>query len=305
MGSHWALLRAEDSDAEDSVPTVFDRQIRAFGGDVQRVLSLLRVGFVGCGGIGSAVSEQLVRLGVRSLVLIDPDHLSETNLTRVYGSTQDDVGRAKVEVLAGHLRWIAHDADIKALPGTITDEGPARRLTGCDVIFGCTDDNAGRLVLSRLSSYYLLPVIDCGVLLSSEDGRRQGIDGRVTVMSPGEACLVCRGRIDMARAQAEQLGSEELAVRQAEGYAPELGQVEPAVVPYTTMVASVAVAGILERLIGYGPEPQRGEILIRCHDRELSTNSAAPRPRHYCDPDAGSLGRGDRTPFLDMTWRAG
>jgi len=40
----------------------FDRNVRAFGGAVQQTLSDLRVGIVGCGGIGSAVAEQLVRL---------------------------------------------------------------------------------------------------------------------------------------------------------------------------------------------------------------------------------------------------
>jgi len=87
----------------------------------------------------------------------------------------------------------------------VTAEHAARRLAGCDVVFGCTDDNAGRLVLSRLPTYYLTPVIDMGVLLSSDNGRLTGIDGRVTVVSPGSACLVCRGRIDLARAGSEQL----------------------------------------------------------------------------------------------------
>jgi hypothetical protein len=175
-------------------------------------------------------------------------------------------------------------------------------LSGYDVIFGCTDDNAGRLILSRLSSYYLMPALDVGVLLSSNAGRIQGIDGRVTILSPGEACLVCRGRIDLKRAQAEQLRPEERSGLQAEGYAPELGAVEPAVVPYTTTVASLAVAELLERFIGFGPDQEPSEILARFHERELSTNSRRPRPRHYCDPATGLLGAGDGVPFLGQTW---
>lgn len=58
---------------------------------------------IGCGGTGSSVAEQLVRLGVRYLTMIDPDHVSQSNLTRVYGSTASDVGRPKCQVLAGHL----------------------------------------------------------------------------------------------------------------------------------------------------------------------------------------------------------
>lgn len=50
---------------------------------VQQTLGALRVGIVGCGGTGSAVAEQLVRLGVPHLTLIDADTLTESNVTRV------------------------------------------------------------------------------------------------------------------------------------------------------------------------------------------------------------------------------
>ena len=84
----------------------------------------------------------------------------------------------------------------------------------------------------------------------------------------------------------------------------ELAGVEPAVVAYTSAVASIAVAELLECLIGYGPDPVPSEVLLRCHDREISTNRAEPKPRHYCHPAGGVLGSGDREPFLGMTWRS-
>jgi molybdopterin/thiamine biosynthesis adenylyltransferase len=302
VGERWSLATAEDATSGSDVPAEFDRHVRAFGDDIQRVLAKLRVGVVGCGGTGSATAEQLTRLGVGALLLIDPDQLSTSNVTRVYGSSPADVGQPKVEVLAAHLRRIAPKCQVETVAGTITDHGVAARLTGCDVLYGCTDDNAGRLVLSRLASYYLVPVIDMGVLLSSDHGDLRGIDGRITVLSPGSACLICRGRIDLARASAEQLPPGERSARQAEGYAPELPGVEPAVVPFTSAVASFAIAELLERLIGYGPDPVPSEVLLRCHDREISTNRAEPRPRHYCHPTTGMLGSGDREPFLGMTW---
>jgi molybdopterin/thiamine biosynthesis adenylyltransferase len=304
VGPRWRLLAADDAPAEAQVPTMFDRQVRAFGGDLQRVLSTLRVAVVGCGGTGSAVAEQLVRLGIRSLLVIDPDEVIDSNVTRVYGSTPAAIGFPKADVLARHLRLIAPDGDIKPVRRLVTEEKVARRLAGCDLIFGCTDDNAGRLVLSRLAAYYLVPLIDVGVLLSSTDGVLQGIDGRITVLTPGEGCLVCRGRIDTDRARAEQLDPVERDALQAEGYAPELGEVQPSVVPYTSLVASLAVAEVIERFVGYGPNPEPGEILARCHDRELSTNNRAPNSRHYCNPEGGQLGLGDRMPFLGQTWRA-
>jgi hypothetical protein len=169
-------------------------------------------------------------------------------------------------------------------------------------VFGCTDDNAGRVVLSRLSTYYLIPVIDCGVLVSSHQGTLSGIDGRVTVLSPGYGCLVCRGRIDLRRAAAEQMSAEQRQRLAAEGYAPELEGIEPAVVAYTTLVAALAVNEMVERLVGYGIQPAPGELLARVHDREISTNTRQPNPGHYCADGAPQRGAGDCEPLLELTW---
>jgi molybdopterin/thiamine biosynthesis adenylyltransferase/proteasome lid subunit RPN8/RPN11 len=302
VGDDWRLAHAENSTLPP-LQHMFDRNVRAFGGAIQAAFNDLCVGIAGCGGTGSAVAEQLVRLGVRHLVLLDPDHLSESNVTRVYGSTPRDVGQPKVEVLRRHLTAIAPDLLVQTASAPVTLEPAARLLSSCDVVFGCTDDNAGRLVLSRLPTYLLTPVIDCGILLSSgEDGTLTGIDGRVTVVAPGSACLVCRNRIDLARAGAELLTPEERIRRADEGYAPALGRIEPAVVAYTTAVAACAVNELIERLTGFGPTPRPGEVLLRLHERHISTNLALPRPGHYCDPAAGKWGLGARDPFLEQLW---
>lgn len=282
---------------------MFDRNIRAFGSATQNTLSNLAVGVVGCGGTGSAVTEQLVRLGVREFVLIDPDTLSQSNLTRVIGSVVTDIGRRKVDVLADHVKAVAPDSRCDRVASMLTVHHAARRLLGCDVVFGCSDDNAGRLILSRLPTYLLTPIIDCGVLLSSDaDGLLTGIHGRVTTVAPGQACLLCRDRVDVARAAAELMTPEERRRLENEGYAPALGRIEPAVVTFTSLVGATAVSELLERLIGYGSVPRPTEVLLRWHDREISTNVASSRLRHYCNPDTGVLGRGVTEPFLDMAW---
>ncbi|MEO6197272.1 MAG: ThiF family adenylyltransferase, partial [Dehalococcoidia bacterium] len=78
VGERFSFLRASQDDGETSVAdrpledfAVFDRQARAFGGGLQPTLSALKVGIVGAGGTGSSVAEQLIRLGVGHLVVID------------------------------------------------------------------------------------------------------------------------------------------------------------------------------------------------------------------------------------------
>jgi len=302
LGPLWRLLLGFNAHAQAIAP-MFDRNVRAFGPAIQHILGGLRVGIVGCGGTGSSIAEQLVRLGIRDLLLVDVDTLSLSNVTRVYGSTPARVGDLKVDVLRDHLAAIAPDLMCTTLASMINVETTARALTDRDVLFGCTDDNAGRLILSRIATYLLTPVIDVGVLLSSDgDQHLIGIDGRVTVLEPGSACLLCRDRVDLARAAAEMLTPEERRARTDEGYAPALAGVEPAVVAFTTAVAAAAVNELLERLVGYGAQPRPTEILLRLHEHEISTNIACPRPGHYCHPSQKLMGRGNIAPFLGQAW---
>ena len=305
VGDRWRMRPAFGSALDSPDNAVFDRNIRAFGEPIQRMIGTLRISVVGCGGTGSAVAEQLVRLGARHLQLVDADTLSASNVTRVYGSTPADVGRPKADVLAAHLRRIAPDVDCQTVEGRCTSQSVAKALTSADLIFGCTDDNAGRLVLSRLCYWFLTPVIDMGVLLTSDDDDTlDGIHGRITVLTPGTACLLCRGRVDLARAAAETQAPDEHQRLEAEGYAPALGEIEPAVVAFTTMTAAFAVSELLERLVGYGTSPRPSEVLLRGHDREISTNTALPTPGHYCHPASGKFGRGVADPFLEQVWLA-
>jgi molybdopterin/thiamine biosynthesis adenylyltransferase len=299
-GDRLIVRRSQNAKAPQ-IPDQFSRHIKAFGPEMQGLISDLNVTIVGAGGTGSSVAEQLVRLGVRKLTLIDDDILSESNVTRVYGSTPADVGIPKVDVLADHLHRIAPDLSVTRVIGTIVEEATAKALLGADIVFGCTDDNAGRLRLSRLPYYYLIPVIDCGVKLDAdaESGLR-GIFGRVTVIHPGNACLVCRDRIDLQLAEAEVRSHAEQEALAKEGYAPALPGIEPAVVPFTTAVAAAAVNELLERLIGYGETPTPSELLLRVHDRIISTPAdQTPAPGHYCDP-ARQITITDM--FLGMNW---
>lgn len=303
-GETWTLRHAVTLERPAPDP-IFDRNVRAFGPAIQGVIGDLRVAIAGAGGTGSAIAEQLVRLGVRKLLLVDADCLSLSNVTRVYGSTPADVGRPKVEVLRDHLMRIAPDLDCEVLARMGTLKSAVRAMAAADLVLGCTDDNAGRLALARLSTYFLLPVIDLGVLISSDaTGKIQGIDGRVTTMLPGTACLVCRDRIDLARAGAELRTPEERRRLADEGYAPALGQTEPTVVAFTSAVAAAAVNELLDRLIGYGPLDRPTETLLRLHEREMSTNLAAPREHHYCHPAQGKWGAGGEEPFLGQLWPA-
>jgi molybdopterin/thiamine biosynthesis adenylyltransferase len=294
-------LRVFGSDGGAIDAAIFDRQIRAFGEAGQRKLASLHVGVVGAGGTGSAVVEQLARLGVGRLTVIDDDVVTPTNVTRIHESGCADADDPKVTVMARAIDRIGLGTDTRVIDSRITQLETARALRGCDVVFGCTDDNRGRAILSRLAYWYLVPVIDCAFMVDTDDGAVRGLFGRVTTVQPGAACLACRGRIDLALLGVESLEPAERERLAAEGYVPGLGEPDPSVGAFTTLTGSLAVSELLERLFGYGGEDPPTELLLRLHDRALSTNTRPPREGHYC-ADRSVWARGDEEPFLGQLW---
>jgi ThiF family len=299
VGDSWRLLLPQN---DDGLPVTFDRQIRAFGPDGQRVLTQLRVGIVGAGGTGSAVFEQLVRIGVGKILIIDPDTINDdgSNVTRVYGSTMADVGKAKVDLAKRNADQIGFGTRVTAVTGTINDLATAQLLTTCDVIFGCTDDNRGRVTLARLATWYLIPVIDMGVKLTSTDSTLRGIEGRITSIGPSTGCLQCRGRISAAALQTEVLNPIERERRIEEGYAQGLDDRDPAVIAFTTGVAAHAVSELLQRIFALDDSPS-GELIIRFHRRDIRRNTRSGRPGHWCT-DPNNVGSGDTAPFVGTLW---
>jgi molybdopterin/thiamine biosynthesis adenylyltransferase len=280
---------------------VFDRQIRAFGEEGQKLLGQLRVGVVGAGGTGSAAIEQLVRLGVGHIVLIDPQTLADTNVTRVYGSSLADVDHPKVAVAVRHAEATGLDPSIIPIHGSILDEDIMKTLSHCDVVLGCTDDHAGRLVLTRLPQALLQLLIDCGVVLDSRSGSLFDIFARVSVVTPTTACLVCMNDVDPEKARLEALTDEEREDLVREGYAPELGDPDPSVITFTTIAASLAVNELLSRVFGYCDEGPANRVVARIGSRDISRTRHVVRGTHRCGKRE-LVASGLAEPFLGYGW---
>lgn len=295
-------LRLWSPTQENPIAPFFDRQVRAFGHDIQRLFAKLHIGIVGLGGTGSPVAEQLCRLGVGRLSLFDGDRLDITNVNRVYGSTTADTKIFKVDIAKRHLENIGLGTVIEVFPRHITDVNTALALRDCDIVFGCTDKEIPRAILIQLSVRYSIPVLDLGVLISSEGGRISGVHGRVTTLFAGEACLFCRGRISPEAIRIEGLSDADRERQIRDGYAPELQDPAPAVIAFTSATASAAVSELLHRLTGFmGKDRQSSEVLLALDQSRVRTNRIEPREHCLCS-DQSIWGRGDSKPYLDMVW---
>jgi len=296
------------SDNRDGdVSEFFDRQVRAFGSDIQRLLARLRVGVIGVGGIGSCVTEQLIRLGVGHLLLADGETFKPSNVNRVYGSRTVDATIQKVKIAERLAADIGLGTKVELLTRPITFESVLKAFRDCDIILGCTDDEWGRSLLTRFAIYYLMPAFDMGVKIDSHDGVIRSIQGRVTTLMPGTACLNCRGRLrpEVVYAEAKHaINPQEAAALEKEGYIPRLGERAPAVVAFTTAVAASAVSEFLHRLTGFmGSDRESSEVIHLIDQTRIRTNSVAPRADCFCADKDTYWGRSDVQPFLDTTWR--
>lgn len=284
---------------------LFDRQILAFGEHVQKLLSRLHIGIVGLGGTGSAVCEQLVRLGVGRLTICDPQEFDVTNINRVYGSRRADEGVSKSEIARRSIDDIGIGTRVEAINRSITDLATAKKFKNCDIIFGCTDDEWGRSVLSKMSVMYMIPVFDMGVEVDPDDQIIKSVRGRITTLMPSSACLFCRGAITSDVIAAEILHAtnpEEYEKRKREGYVPGLPGNAPAVITFTSSVAAAAVSEMLHRFTGYmGAERSSTEIILRFDESKVSTNSKPAKPECWCS-DSMNWGAADIDPFLELTW---
>ena len=297
------FLFFDDVPAVEKIDPFYDRQVRAFGPDIQRLLKRMHIGVVGAGGTGSAVSEQLTRLGIGNISIFDGDRLDDSNISRVYGSTVAVVNMPKAEILANHLKKIGLGTEIKYFSEYITKEKIAKELKTCEIIFCCTDNHSSRGILNELSAQYLIPLIDMGVLIESKEEKITEIYGRVTTVLPNEACLFCRKTINPDRIRLESLSSEERKRLVDERYAPELDTLDPAVISFTTAVAAQAISEVIHRLTGFmGDDRLSTEVLMLLASTEIHRNHLKPEPNCICSK-SNRLGRGDSSrSFLGLSW---
>jgi proteasome lid subunit RPN8/RPN11 len=292
---------------EGETPETLARQALAFGQALNADVQQLRVGIIGCGATGSATAQLLARLGVKRILAIDADVVEKTNLNRLHGSTMQDVRdqTPKIDVVTRELDRIDVGVRVAGRKDWVGSPELRDALKSCDIIFGCTDDNDGRLLLNRFAYFYLIPVIDMGFQVDVDDKSPPRIleaAGRVTVLQPGRRCLLCRQIINLKDAhddQLERLNLNEFRRRQAEQYVRGGDRRDPSVVTFTTDVACMAVDELIHQLTGYR---SIGSVAHRVRKYALGEDKkpgvGQERPCSIC-VTTEHWGRGDVEPFLD------
>jgi len=279
------------------------RTAQAFGEKTVGLLNSLRVGVVGCSGTGSWVVEQLARLGVGELILVDPDVVEYKNLNRIVNSTLEDAQNktAKVHSLHAAIERMGTCTRVTARQENLCNLGVLRELATCHVLFGCMDSVDGRDLLNRLAVFYIIPYFDLGIRLDADGkGSVNVACGSVHYLLPGGSSLLSRQvyspeglRVaNLRRTNPEQFESE-----LAEGYIKGVKVESPAVVSVNGLCATLAVNNLLARLHSFRIE-SNSEIRHQWFDLINGVFGTNP-DGDACRVLHRYVGRGDMDPFLD------
>jgi len=282
---------------------IYNRNILAFGEELQILLQDLNIGVIGAGGNGSAVIEQLCRLGVGTITIVDHDSFEKTNVTRVHGSSVKDIGLPKVDIMKNMAEDIGLGTRIITVNEKLNNKVTAQKLRDCDLIFSCLDNtHFARAILNSICIFYYLPIIDMGIKFDSRNGVLYEIFGRVDVITPLTGCLFCRDVINSRMCSAEVMGEEDYLRLKAEGYAPELDNDKVQAMPYNTLIASHAVIEAIQLLTNF-KGPQKYHSVYRFNSGNITNAGISSSKKDDCICNSSELlGRGDIDPFIRLNW---
>lgn len=287
------------------IPEFARRHAQIFGAGTVDCLRRLRIAVIGCSGTGTPLIEQLVRLGVGFLVLVDPDRAEWKNLNRMYLTKAADanLGRLKVEVLAEAIGQIGLGTEVLPLAKELATPDVIRTVASCDLVFGCTDSFAARDILNRLAAFYTIPYIDMGVQLRAlPAGGIDQITGAVHYLQPGKSSLKSRGVYDSEDVRAELMKRDdpcEYEKQLQQKYIKGVQEDRPAVISVNSLVASMAVNEMLARIHRFRYDDNNSYATLRYTLHEPHVFKDAEGDLTVCAVLSKEVGRGDVTPLLD------
>ncbi len=172
---------------EERPQAKYSRQVlfREIGEAGQEKLNRARVALVGCGALGSAHANALVRAGVGFLRIIDRDFVEESNLQRQMLFDEADAREALPKAVAAErkLKGINSTVEVAGVVADLTPENAEDLLGDCDLILDGTDNFETRWLINDVAVKRDLPWIYGGVVAGH---------GMMMPIVPGvTACFTC------------------------------------------------------------------------------------------------------------------
>src|SRR5258707_5458585 len=150
----------------------------------QRLLESSAI-IVGCGALGTALANLLVRAGVGKLRIVDRDFVEPSNLQRQTLFEESDAQEALPKAVAAErrLRAINSGVTVEGIVADLSPKNAEELLSGFPLILDGTDNFETRFLLNDVAIHWNVPWIYAAVIASY---------GVTLTVRPGQtACLAC------------------------------------------------------------------------------------------------------------------
>ena len=137
----------------------YARNIPALTEEECLLLRKKRVLVAGCGGLGGHIIDQLARIGIGSLRVVDGDVFEETNLNRQLLSSVPLLGVSKAGAAAAHIARVSPKTAVEAVEAFLTEDNAARLLEGCDLVLDALDNIPSRKMLAAACGKAGIPYV--------------------------------------------------------------------------------------------------------------------------------------------------
>lgn len=157
-------------DLEPDLERRFGGLRRLYGETGYARLRAARFAVVGLGGVGSWVAEALARSGVAELVLVDLDHVAESNINRQVQALTPTLGQSKTRALADRIALIHPGCRVHAVEEfAAADNWPALLPTTVDGLVDACDQVRAK---EALACWSLAAHVPC-VVVGAAGGKRR------------------------------------------------------------------------------------------------------------------------------------
>ena len=142
---------------------------RLYGPEVRERFLNATVVVAGLGGVGSWAAEALARTGIGHLVIIDFDHISESNTNRQLHAIEGQFGKAKVEAMKERILQINPEINLTACDEFLEPENLDRLIPANALILDATDSVQTKIALSVWAVKNNRALVMCGAAGGKSD----------------------------------------------------------------------------------------------------------------------------------------
>ncbi|MBQ7904662.1 MAG: tRNA threonylcarbamoyladenosine dehydratase [Spirochaetaceae bacterium] len=119
-----------------------------------------KVAIFGLGGVGSFVTEGIIRCGIKNLILVDNDEISPSNINRQLYALQSTIGKKKTDLAKERCLDINPLANIQTFNLFYLEETQNQiDLSDCDYIIDAIDTVSAKLLLIENAKKFNVPII--------------------------------------------------------------------------------------------------------------------------------------------------